>query len=408
MKHLQKLLGGSALLASAALIPSLAFATAANTTITNTVTVNYSDAADNAQPAETASVEIDVNLVASIPLVSSPADVDPTTEDTVVSLVYTVTSTANGPDTYNFTSADTRTNMDADAVGDDPSIDLGATTVASAISATDTDIIVPFDGTDDGIVNGLAVGDTIVIDPTGTAEVAVIDSIDETTGAATNTVTITLTAGTTNGFIYGTTIGQRDTVTVDITTDTITAGTSGTHSILSTATSDFDGAVSGTQLTATVITVRRPVLTVTKYVRNATPLTTFNPVAADITVDGVDYYSSGVTGNPGDTMQYLIVIDNRAAGAGTANNIVVSDPIPQFTTFVASSIELDPGDGTFVAQDETADDGDAAELDTTGNGTVYVYAGAGGDDTTGGAGNGDGGTLLATEISHVIFQVTID
>ena len=134
----------------------------------------------------------------------------------------------------------------------------------------------------------------------------------------------------------------------------------------------------------------------------------FNPLVADITVDGVDYYASGVSGNPTDTMQYLIVIDNSAAGAGTANNIVVSDPIPQFTTFVASSIELDDGAGTFVAQDETADDGDAAELDTTGNGTVYVYAGAGGDDTTAGAGNGDGGNLVAGEISYVIFQVTID
>ena len=409
MKHLRKIMGGTALLASAALIPSLAFATAANTTITNTVTVSFSDAANNPQTPVEANVSISVNLVASAPLLTSPADVDPTTEDTGVNLVYTITSTANGPDTYNFTSADTESNMDAEATFSTPSIVLGATTVASGITAADTVITVPFDGTDDGIVNGLAVGDIIVIDPTGTAEVAEIDSIDESTGAASNTVTITLTAGTTSAFTYGTTIGERDDVTVVVTTDTITTGTSGTHSVLSTATSDTDGAVFTTQATATVITVRRPVLTVTKYVRNATPLTTFNPAVADVTVDGVDYYSSGVSGNPGDTMQYLIVIDNSAAGAGTANNIVVSDPIPQFTTFVASSIELDAtGTGVFAAQDETADDGDAAELDATGNGTVYVYAGAGGDDTTAGAGNGDGGTLLATEISYVTFQVTID
>lgn len=409
MKHIRKIMGGTALLASAALIPSLAFATAANTTITNTVTVSFSDAANNPQTPVEANVSISVNLVASAPLLTSPADVDPASEDTGVNLVYTITSTANGPDTYNFSSADTRTNMDADATFSAPTVVLGATTVASGITAADTVITVPFDGTDDGIVNGLAVGDIIVIDPTGTAEVAEIDSIDESTGAASNTVTITLTAGTTSAFTYGTTIGERDDVTVVVTTDTITTGTSGTHSVLSTATSDTDGAVFTTQATATVITVRRPVLTVTKYVRNATPLTTFNPAVADVTVDGVDYYSSGVSGNPGDTMQYLIVIDNSAAGAGTANNIVVSDPIPQFTTFVASSIELDAtGTGVFAAQDETADDGDAAELDATGNGTVYVYAGAGGDDTTAGAGNGDGGTLLATEISYVTFQVTID
>ncbi|MEE4252066.1 MAG: hypothetical protein V2I38_15875 [Alcanivoracaceae bacterium] len=407
MKHLRKLMGGTALLAGAALIPSLAFATAANTTITNTVTVNYTDAASNAQPAETASVAISVNLVASAPLLTSPADVDPTTEDTGVNLVYTITSTANGPDTYDFSSADTPTNMDAVATFTTPSILLGATTVAVGITAADTDIIVPFDGLDDGVVNGLAVGDTIVIDPTGTAEVATIDSIDESTGAASNTVTITLTAGTTNGFTYGTLIGEQATQTVTVTTDTITTGTSGTHSVVTTATSVTAPNPATAQATATVITVRRPVLDVTKYVRNVTTVA-FNPLVADITVDGVDYYASGVSGNPTDTMQYLIVIDNSAAGAGTANNIVVSDPIPQFTTFVASSIELDDGSGTFAAQDETADDGDAAELDTTGNGTVYVYAGAGGNDTAAGAGNGAGGTLLASEISYVIFQVTID
>lgn len=407
MKHLRKLMGGTALLAGAALIPSLAFATAANTTITNTVTVNYTDAASNAQTPVEASVDISVNLVASAPLLTSPADVDPTTEDTGVNLVYTITSTANGPDTYDFTSADTRTNMDADATFTTPSVLLGATTVAAGITAADTVITVPFDGTDDSNVNGLVAGDTIVIDPTGVAEVATILSVDETTGAASNTVTITLTAGTTNGFTYGTLIGEQATQTVTVTTDTITAGTSGTHSVLTTATSVADGAVFTTQGTATVITVRRPVLDVTKYVRNVTTVA-FNPLVADITVDGVDYYASGVSGNPTDTMQYLIVIDNSAAGAGTANNIVVSDPIPQFTTFVASSIELDDGAGTFVAQDETADDGDAAELDATGNGTVYVYAGAGGDDTAAGAGNGAGGTLLAGEISYVIFQVTID
>ena len=407
MKHLRKLMGGTALLAGAALIPSLAFATAANTTITNTVTVNYTDAASNAQTPVEASVDISVNLVASAPLLTSPADVDPTTEDTGVNLVYTITSTANGPDTYDFSSADTPTNMDAVATFTTPSILLGATTVAAGITAADTVITVPFDGTDDGIVNGLAAGDTIVIDPTGTAEVATIDSIDESTGAASNTVTITLTAGTTNGFTYGTLIGEQATQTVTVTTDTITTGTFGTHSVVTTATSVTAPNPATAQATATVITVRRPVLDVTKYVRNVTTVA-FNPLVADITVDGVDYYASGVSGNPTDTMQYLIVIDNSAAGAGTANNIVVSDPIPQFTTFVASSIELDDGAGTFVAQDETADDGDAAELDATGNGTVYVYAGAGGDDTAAGAGNGAGGTLLASEISYVIFQVTID
>ncbi len=407
MKHLRQLMGGAALIASAALFPSLAFATAANTTITNTVTVNFTDAANNAQTPVTANVSISVNLVASAPLLTSPANVDPTTEDTAVNLVYTITSTANGPDTYNFSSADTPTNMDANAGFTSPSILLGATTVASAITAADTVITVPYDGSDDSNVNGLVAGDTIVIDPTGVAEVATILSVDETTGAASNTVTITLTVGTTNGFPYGTTIGERDDVTVVVTTDTITGGTSGTHSVLTTATSDADAAVFTTQTTATVITVRRPALAISKFVRNDTPATTFNPGVADITVDGIDYYASGVTGNPGDTMQYLIVIDNSAAGAGTASNIVVSDPIPQFTTYQAGTIELDAtGTGTFVAQGD-GDTTDAAEFDGTAA-IVYVYAGAGGSAGAAGFGNGTGGTLATGEISYIRFDVEID
>lgn len=408
MNLFKKLFAGVAAVAAAALLPGTALATAANTSITNTVTVNYTDAADNAQPPVQASVAITVNLVASAPLLSSPANVDPTTENTDVDLIYTITSTANGPDTYNFSSADTRSNMDADATFTTPSVLLGATTVASTVSAGATVITVPYDGDDaDGSVNGLEVGDTIVIDPTGVAEVATINSIDETTGSTTNTVTITLAAGTTAAFPYGTLIGERDDVTVTVTTDSITAGTSGTHSVLTTATSADDNAVFTTQATATVITVRRPVLTITKFVRNDTPATTFNPAVADITVDGVDYYAAGVTGNPGDTMQYLIVIDNSAAGAGTASNIVVSDPVPQFTTYQAGTIELDAtGTGVFVAQDD-GDTTDAAEFDGGAN-IVYVYAGAAGSAGAAGFGNGTGGTLAAGEISYIRFDVVID
>ena len=410
MKAIKRLLGGSALIAGVALLPVLAYAsTAANTTITNTVTVNYTDAANNAQTPVEDSVAITVNLVASAPLLSSPADIDPTTENTLNQLTYVITGTANGPDTYDFSSVDTPTNMDASAAFSTPSVTLGGTTAAAAIGIGATSITVPFDGADDSDINGIVAGDFIVIDPTGAAELVEVDSVDETNGPTGNTVTINLVAPTAAAHAYGVIIGERQEVIVDVTTDTITTGASGTHSVVTTATSQTAPNPATSQTTATVITVRRPVLTVSKYVRNDSN-GTFNPVGpADITVDSVDYYASGVSGNPGDTMQYLIVIDNTAAGAGPANNIVVSDPIPQFTSFVASSVQLDAtGTGTFVAQDETADDGDAAELDTAGNGTLYVYAGAAGDDTTAGAGNGDGGTLLASEISYVIFQVTID
>jgi len=349
--------------------------------------------------------------VASAPILSSPADIDPALENTNYNLVYTITATANGPDSYDFSSDDTTTNMDADAGFTTPSATLGGTTVATAIIIGVTNIVVPFDGTDDSIVNGIAVGDTIVIDPSGTAEVRIVDSIDESSGGAGNTVTITLTVATASAHASGLIIGERASVTVVATTDEVTTGASGTHSVLTTATSVADNTQNTTQTTATVITVRRPALVITKYVRNITD--TALTGASPITIDTDTWYGTGVTGKPGDVLEYLIVVDNTDPDAAVASNIILTDPIAQFSTFEAGSILLD-ADGSaanlaaFTAQDETADDGDAAEFDSTGNGTVYVYGGVGGDDSDVGASAGDGGSLAVGEISRVVFQVSID
>ena len=200
-------------------------------------------------------------------------------------------------------------------------------------------------------------------------------------------------------------IGQRDTVTVVATTDEVTAGASGTHSVVTTATSVTAPAPLTAQTTPTVITVSRPLLEVTKYVRNTNP----GFAGADPYVfDGITWYRTGVTGNPGHEMEYLIVVDNSDADATLAANIVISDPIPQFTTYVIDSIRLDD-DGTaltfaaFADQADADNDDDAAEYDAAGNGTVIIYAGVGGDDTT-----SVGGELAQGESSRAVFRVTID
>lgn len=392
----------AALLAGSVFVPTALYAsTAANTTISNTVTVNFEDAGGNAQTAVTASVSFTVNLVASAPIVSAPADVSPTTESTSYNLVHTLTSTANGPDTYNISSGSVDTNMDgAPTFGGDATIILGATTVAADFLAGVTAITAPFDGTDDGAVNGLAAGDTIVIDPTGTAETAVITSIDESTGAATNTVTITLVAATTGGASAGVTIGESASTTTTVTTNTVTAPPSGSHNVTVTYTSAANAGVTATD--SSLYTVVRSALTVTKYVRNDT---TANGAGTSTVFGGQTYYASGVNGNPGETMEYLIVIENPA-GYGDAQNIVVSDPIPQFTTYSANSIQLD-ANGLGLAAQLDSDSGDAAEFDGGAN-TVYAYAGLGGTDGAVGFGNGTGGTLSGGETSVVVFQVTID
>lgn len=404
----RKLVQGAAALAMAGLLPALGQAmTASNTRITNTVTVNYADAAGVAQTALEASVQISVNLVPSAPLVVFPANQDFTAENTSYNLTYIITATANGPDTYVLGTVDTRNNMDDDAAATTPSVTLGATSIASPASAGQNTLVVPFDGNDsDSAINGIQVGDTIVIDPTGVAEVAVVTAIDESNGPLGNTVTITVADPLVNSFAYGIMIGERQEVTQVITTDSVTAGVTGTHSLITTVSSQTDNGIFIEQTTATVLTVRRPGLEVNKYVRNVT-----TPVSgADaITLGGNTWYASGVSGNPADVMEYLIVVNNSDPDAGNATGIVIVDPIPQFTTFVSGTVSLDAtGTGTFVSQSDDVDSGSAAEFDASGNGVLYVYAGLGGDDSEPGVGNGEGGVLAAGESSRVVFRVTID
>lgn len=425
---IKRSLGVAVLGGLAALSGNLLASTAANTTITNEVTVSFDDTAGNAQTPVTASVAFTVNLVPTAPLVTVPADVNPANESTTYNLVYTITGTANGLDTYNITNSSVDTTMDgAPTFGGDTSIALGGTTVAAAVTAGDTVITVPYDGTNDGVVNGIAVGDTIVLDPTNLAEVVTVTAIDESTGAATNVVTITVDSdtgtggnqGTANGYAVALIIGEQGTATVTITTDTVTAGnTSGTHVTTTTFTSQDDPGVTvdGAGVTVTVV---RAALNVTKYVRNVTTVAN-NPAAADVTVTiggaGTDFYSAGVSAEPGsadgttpgDTLEYLVVVENPA-GFAQADNIIVSDPVPAFTTLVTGSIQLDPiGADAFVNPSEGGTDGDAAEVN--GN-TVYVYAGAGGDDNTGTDGpdgSGTGGSLTGGQTSYVLFRVTLD
>ncbi len=429
MKTSTRYLGAALLAGTVGLSAPLFASTAANTTITNTVTVNFDDTSGNPQTAVTASVSFTVNLVPSVPLVTVPADINPATESTSYNLVYTLTGTANGLDTYDITNNSVDSNMDgAPTYGGATSVALGGSTIAATVTAGDTDILAPYDGVNDGIVNGIAVGDIVVLDPTGlNPETVTVTAIDESTGATNNTVTITIDSdtvtagnqGTVNGFAVALIIGEQATATVTITTNTVTTGfTTGTHITTTTFTSQADPGITVDGAGVTV-TVSRASLTVTKYVRNVTTLAN-NPGAADISINigavSTDFYSTGVSAEPGavdgsapgDTLEYLIVVENPV-GFAQADNIIVSDPVPGFTTLLNTSIQLDPiGDDNFVNPAAGATDGDAAEVNAN---TVYVYAGTGGADnagTDGPDGSGTGGSLTGGQTSYVLFRVTLD
>jgi uncharacterized repeat protein (TIGR01451 family) len=88
---------------------------------------------------------------------------------------------------------------------------------------------------------------------------------------------------------------------------------------------------------------------------------------------------------PGATITYTVTVE--VTSAGTATNALFSDPVPEFTTYSAETIELNGGPLTDAA------DGDAGELDTSGVPTVVIRLG----DLT----QADGPQVLQ-------FRVTID
>jgi uncharacterized repeat protein (TIGR01451 family) len=392
----------------AILLPSTASATtAANAVIRNTATVNYDDAASNPQAAITATVDVTVNLVAAAPTLSSPADAS-TPSGVSLDYTYTITNNSNGLDTYNLTAPTSAVGADITVgpvvfrnAGDTTnitSIDLGATSAAATAAIGANTITVPNDGAADASLNGIVAGDTIVIGGNPYVVQSITDGGGPGSGGS-NTDTITLTTNLTTAVAVGDQIGERASFIMRTTPTTTVSGE--TFVITTTAS---DGVNSGTDPVTTTVTLIS--LTVVKYVANiSTPVVgggstvTLN---SGLGAGSITYYTTGVTGSPGDVLEYVISVSN-AAGSGNATNVVISDPVPSFTA-LTGNIALDPGTGTFSNVATTADNGDFAESDGA---TVYIYAGSGGTDAAAGVGSGTGGSLNASATTYGAFRVTI-
>lgn len=381
-------------------------ATAADTTIRNTVTVNYADAAGTAQAALTAQVDVTVNLVRSSPLLSAPAD---QTTDSATNAVYayTLTTTANGIATYTLT---TPLSQSAGISGSTASalpssVTLGATTVAAAatIAASGTTILtVPRDNTSDSSINGLVANDWVVI----SGQLFQITAVGADT-ASPGTTTITVNGnGTVLNVAAGTLVAEQQSFTLTVDPGPVTAPGDQTITVDTTATDSVNSAFNA--IDQTITTVRNVDLTVQKLVRNVT--TGVAGTGTAVSFNSNNYYAAGVTGNPTDTLEYLIVVSN-ADGAANATNVRISDQLPPFTSYVAGSMRVENGGVLSAALNDSGADGDAAEFGGT---AVYFYLGTGGSD--GGAGapgtnDGSGGTLTGTapdNVSRALFRVTIN
>lgn len=406
---------------AASLLPSLASANlASNTTVRNTVYVDYADGAGLAQPQISDEVDVVIQLVVATPSLNAPVDQTIAPSSTAI-YNYTVTTNANGPDTYDITvgtPANTGGVTSSSVSLSIASATLGATTAAAAVAipaTTDTAIQVPSDadvsGSTDGIINGIAEGDTLAI---GAAICTVItggiDDQGTTTTGAIALSEITVNCDIAVNVTYGMLIREQVafTLTVDPTGWDPDLSTTGTITVTTSAVDD--DAVEPAADDETVTTVQQ-LLTVTKYVRNVTtPAVPVGPPPS-LTIDGETYYASGVVGAPGETLEYLIAVTNTTSG-NDATDTVISDVVPAFTTFDATGFAVldDAGVDTAVT---AAEDNDAGETVTAlGVTTVYLYPGSAthGDDTDGGSGNpnGDGGTIAGGDSAYGRFRVVID
>jgi len=388
--------------------------TGAGAQILNVVTVNYKDAGGGTAYAETAFSTVTVNLVGSLPNVVTPANLTVASGGTAI-YVYTITSTANGSDVYNIAAGNTPTNATgSSSTPTVASITLGSS-VITAVTAVDK-VQIPA-----GSQTSLAVNDIVVIggvdykisaitsadgiNPIAAASHANTPA-DGTAGLtkAENSVILTLVANNTAAVAGVSVAGSNAAPAFTIgTTALATAGVvgglvaeQGTFTVNVTGNA---GPLTGPGSVDTPITITPVTPPVTGPVIVTTPpvTTTFTGpnvgITKQVSTDGGANFAATGSGAPGDTLTYRITVNNT--GAGNATSVVITDPMPQYTTYTAGTAKSDPTATTYAVAatvlTDTAADAPGEPYDFTGTtATLNV------------------GTLAAGATIVLYYQVTID
>jgi len=286
---------------------------------------------------------------------------------------------------------------------------LGGTTVfvvgtgtLSVSASTATTVTVPLPTTQQGTgLNGLTNGAVVLM---GNSYYTVSGVPGTTTGAANTTTTITLTPVTVNGVApsaqtlsSGTLIDEVGEVKQTVTPGTYTTGgelTNQTETDTLTATdpnSGTDGISPVPQTTPTVTTVGGAGLTVTKFVRNATTQAAGTGTTASIIVPNdptnsstaVTFYTAGVTGSPGDVLEYLIQVSTLNASTNFSKSVSVTDVINDFLVYQTGTALQDTTancTGSLVTATHFA----ATAVSGSANPTLSFYVGSGATSSAGG------------------------
>jgi hypothetical protein len=318
----------------------------ANSVITNTASLVYTGSGG----AITATVDVSIGLVVSAPTVTDPSD-STVSENSAASYTYTITSNANGPDTYNIAYVESISGA-PDLVIDDAfnhtptSVTLGASALNSAVTGSAI-LNVPQDNsgnTADATVNGLQVGDTVVVGGTTTT----IATIVETASSATITLNDPVTAAQGAGLFEQQTFALASSDVGNLVGAATTADVTHTTNVTSATT---PGAFTTAVIVVTTVNENVPTITFNKYVRNFTTSAPAVGVAAvSIDIDGAgpilaaDYYPSGASSTdhvpavPGNVLEYVIIAN--ATGTGDVTGAQITDTVPVFTTYIDDTTTL--------------------------------------------------------------------
>lgn len=336
-----------ALAAPAVLCAQASFAsTAANTAIVNRAVLSY-----NGGLTAESSVTVKVDLVPALPNVTiTRGDAAYQGPDTPgIADTVTITSSANGPATYAVTpSVTASSNSTGASVTGGTSVVLGATITAGTGSTTSIVVPAPIGGgvSADSEVNGIAVNDIIVFTINSHTYTPKVTSTQY--NASTNTFTIywanseAIQSGDVPG--AGIQVGERQQVNLTAKPGTITTlGMDLTTTIKADVTAPNFPTASASTAPANKWTSTPPTITFQKYSRNVNaPVAGTGTAHYNTSVEGnagagsLPYYTGGVTGKPGDTIEYVIEASNSGASAFDLTACAVSDYVP--TSYVTDPL----------------------------------------------------------------------
>jgi hypothetical protein len=305
---------------------------AANTEIINSAKLTYTGG------TESATVSVTVALVPAQPNVSITNSTGVYTAPDTPALTNSVviTSAANGPVDYTVTPSVVAgagtANSDSPSVTAVSTVSIGAS-VTTGTSGT-TFVTVPASGAsgNNAAVNGIGVTDTIVFTVGGNTTTKQVTS---TTDNGDGTFRLNWTGAIPDAAVpaAGVQVGEQTTVTLSVLPGTVsTSGTDITVTVQAVVTTNGAADATATNSTPnTWTTPSSPSVSMDKYVRNITT-TAYNPAVGGtpFTINGADrdYFTAGVTGKTGDTLEYVIVASSLAGGADLTG-CAISDLIPE-------------------------------------------------------------------------------